>query len=151
MRLKHASSRSAFWLPILILAGASSQSSAEPNKLQYELAERCGKAARAIFEKDWEGKDIVNTPDGQTVLVFENHYNSSLNKCYYLQISTSFLTKKPPPTINVSLILLDVNENREIGAFMQSQQDRPTWCFVADATCHSKAEWQSLIKPYMER
>jgi hypothetical protein len=44
-----------------------------------------------------------------------------------------------------------VNENREIGEFMQNQQDRPAWCFVANTTCHSKAEWQTLIKPYMER
>jgi hypothetical protein len=38
-----------------------------------------------------------------------------------------------------------VNENREIGEFMQNQQDRPAWCFVADTTCHSKAERQTLI------
>ena len=34
---------------------------------------------------------------------------------------------------------------------MQREQDRPIWCFVADTTCHSKAEWQTFVKPYMER
>jgi hypothetical protein len=146
MKLNQLSSRSALWL-ILLAFGAS----AEPNKLQYELEERCGRAATAIFEKDWEGKGIVNTQDGQIVANFENHYNPTLNKCYYLLTSTSYLTKKVPPTSVVSLILVDVNDNREIGEFIQSQQDKPTWCFVADKTCHSKAEWQTLIKPYMER
>jgi len=124
---------------------------AEPNKVQYELEERCGSQAREIFEKDWKGNGIVNTQDGQIIATFQNHYNPTLNKCYYLLTSTSYLTKKVPPTSNVSLILLDVNENREIGEFMQGQQDRPTWCFVGDTTCRSKAEWQTLIKPFMER
>jgi hypothetical protein len=136
--------------PILV-AFASAPSLAESNKIQYELEERSGQAAKAIFEKDWEGKSIGNAPNGQIIANFEIHYDSVLNRCYYLLTSNSHLTKRVPPTTNVSLILIDVNENREIGEFMQNQQDRPAWCFVADTTCHSKAEWQTLIKPYMER
>jgi hypothetical protein len=125
---------------------------AEPNKVQYELEERCGRQARDIFDKDWKGGGIVNTQDGQTIATFENHYNPTLNKCFYLLTSTSHLTKGTQPSTNVSLILLDVNENQEIAEFLKNQhQDRPIWCFVAGTTCHSKEEWQGLIKPYMER
>ena len=134
---------------VILVAIASAPSLAEPNKIQFELEERCGQAARGIFEKDWEGKSIVNTPNGQIIANFENHYNPVLNRCYYLLRSNSYL--RVPPTTNVSLMLIDVNENREIGEFRQNQQDRPAWCFVANTTCHSKAEWQTLIKPYMER
>ena len=74
-----------------IYSTRSAPSLAKPNKAQYELEERCGQAARAMFEKDWEDKS------------------------------------------------------------MQREQDRPIWCFVADTTCHSKAEWQTFVKPYMER
>src|SRR5262249_25259213 len=118
---------------------------AEPNKVQYELQERCGRQARDIFEKDWKGGGIVNTQDGQIIATFENHYNPTLNKCFYLLTSTSYLTKRTQASTNVSLILLDVNENREIGEFFQGEhQERPAWCFVLDTTCHSKAEWQRL-------
>jgi hypothetical protein len=52
MKLNQLSSRSVLSLILLAFAGAPSART-EPNKLQYELEERCGKAAAAIFEKDW--------------------------------------------------------------------------------------------------
>jgi hypothetical protein len=151
MKLKQLNSRSVLSLILLAFAGAPS-SRAEPNKVQYELEEHCGKAAAAIFEKDWGDKGITNTPNGQITANFENHYNQSLNKCFYLLTSTSYLTKKPPPTSIISLILINVNDNHELGEFMQDQQQAtPAWCFVEAITRHSKAEWQALIKPYMEQ
>jgi hypothetical protein len=125
---------------------------AESNKVQYELQARCGNQARDIYAKDWNSNEIANTKDGQIVTSFENHYNLTLNKCFYLFTATSYITKGAQPSSNLSLILLDVNDNSEIGEFYQSQnQDKPSWCYVSDTTCHSKGEWQSLIKPYMER
>jgi|ERR1700730_6014801 hypothetical protein len=106
MKPNELSSGSVLSLMLLALVGASPSLRAEPNKLQYELEERCGRAAAVIFEKDWEGKGITNTPDGQIVASFENHYNQSLNKCFYLLTSTSYLTKKPMPTSLVSLMLV---------------------------------------------
>lgn len=144
--------RSLFAIVVALTLASNHNCLAEPNKIQYELEERCARAATEIFEKDWDGKGITNTPDGQIVANFENHYNQSRNKCFYLLTSTSYLTKKSPPTSFVSVILIDVNDNHELGEFMQDQQQAaPTWCFVEATTCHSKAEWQTLIKPYMER
>jgi hypothetical protein len=55
MKLKQLNSLSVLSLILLAFAGAPS-SRAEPNKVQYELEERCGKAAAAIFEKYWGDK-----------------------------------------------------------------------------------------------
>ena len=69
---------------VLLLLSATR---AEPNKVLYELQERCGKQASETFQKEW-GANVVNTKDGQTLANFENHYNAHLNKCIYLESST---------------------------------------------------------------
>src|SRR4051812_5903767 len=68
-------------LAILGSADLSARSLAEPNKVQYELAERCAKTAKALFQNSGWGNGIVDTPDGQTIASFKNHYNPDLNKC----------------------------------------------------------------------
>jgi len=60
----------------------------EPDKVLYELQERCGKQAAQVFQKDWGGT-VVNTNDGQMLANYENHYSPRLNKCFYLEVSTT--------------------------------------------------------------
>ena len=80
-------------LVALLLFGTASQ--AQPNKEQYELQERCGKRAAEFFAKAW-ASEVSNTASGQTRANYENHYNSRLNKCIYLEISNSFQRGEPP-------------------------------------------------------
>jgi hypothetical protein len=62
------------------------------------------------------------------------------------------MTTQKPSTSLLSLILIDVNENHEIGEFMKDQNwDHPAMCFVGETKCQSKEEWQKLIRPYWER
>jgi hypothetical protein len=59
---------------------------AEPNKVLYELQERCGKRAAEVFEKDF--------PDTKTTGViadYENHYSPRLNKCFIVESSTQYV------------------------------------------------------------
>ena len=58
----------------------------------YELSERCGKTAGEEFRREWKG-GIVNTATGQMTASFRNHYNSKLNKCFYLLGVTHFRNK----------------------------------------------------------
>src|SRR6266481_7021366 len=61
---------------------------AQPDKVLYELQERCGKRAAEVFQKEWGGH-IINQKDGYITADYENHYSPRFNKCFYLQKSSS--------------------------------------------------------------
>ena len=130
---------------LLLVAGIAH---AQPNKEQYELQERrCGKQAAEVFAKRW-GSGVKNSVAGQSVANYENHYNSRLNKCIYLEISNSFQRGEPPFRL---MRLFDLNENREIATYMKSEGDAFAFlCSVQDKGCRTEAEWRTLIKPFME-
>ncbi len=124
---------------------------AAPNKQEYELQERCGKVARETFEREW-GKGGLVKQDGQTMMTgYENHYNTRLNKCFYLQ-STTMYPKKGDRNRNSTLLMLlfDINENKEYGTFMGGGSVAPAACSVLGKQCDSEGAWKLLVKPYME-
>jgi hypothetical protein len=112
---------------------------AQPNKLAYELQERCAKSSAEMFARDF--KDA--TQSGITA-DYENHYNSHSNKCFSVERSTQYLKDNGKPVIIKIFVLIDVNENKVYGSF------DPLQCKVANVACHSEEEWKSLIRPYME-
>jgi hypothetical protein len=131
------------------------EASAEPNKEQYELQERCGKRAEQVFKSDNPGQPggaaITNTDEGQNITSYQNHYSSTLNKCFYLLITNSMNYKKQPQYMTTLITLLDLNENKEYGTFFRRSDSRePTHCNVQQKICHSQSEWEELLKPYME-
>ena len=78
---------------------------AQPDKVLYELQERCGKRALKYF-KEWGGH-IVNNKDGYITADYENHCSPRFSKCCYLQKSNSV-----SKTMDVqSFGLFDLNEN----------------------------------------
>src|SRR5258707_8978941 len=81
-------------LVALLLFGTASK--AQPNKEQYELQERCGKRAAEFFAKAW-ASEVSNTASGQTRANYENHYNSRLNKCSYLEIREALINAAMRP------------------------------------------------------
>jgi hypothetical protein len=126
---------------------------AEPNKEHYELQERCGKQAAKVFEKFNDGdtdNSITNTKDGQTITSYRNHYNPTLNKCFFLE-TTSILAYNASPKYTASMyILSDVSEHKEYGSFYKrSDLETPVQCVVNGKSCHSEAEWELLIAPFM--
>ena len=124
-----------------VIGAVGTASYAQPNKEQYEL--QCGKWAAEVFAKEWDS-GISNTASGN----YENHYNSRLNKCIYLEISNSFQRGEPPFRL---MRLFDLNENREIATYMKSEGDAFAFlCSVQDKGCRTEAEWRTLIKPFME-
>jgi hypothetical protein len=125
----------------------------------YELSERCGKTAGEEFRREWK-QGLVNTKTGQMLASFTNHYNSRLNKCFYLLRITHFTKKKSAgdrATMNLSMTLADINEGKEFGNYfgaptgaMKPVTGHPYDCKVLDKLCSSEAEWEALVKPYME-
>ena len=124
---------------------------AEPNKVQYELQERCGMTAALAFKNDHPDGAIINTKDGQTLARYENHYDFRLNKCFSLYTITIMAYKAEPKHTTTSLTLFDVNENKEYGNFFaRSIDNAPFLCKIRDKLCRSEDEWRELAKAYME-
>lgn len=144
--------RTLFASAIWLLACEVAPSYAGPNKEEYELQEHCGKRAQEIFKQE-NGNGITNTKDGQALTGYTNHYNKKLNKCFVLQTTTdlSYKNKQEKKSSSTLITLYDVNENKDYGSFFMRDDDaQPFVCSVLEQACHSKAEWDALIKPYME-
>ncbi len=138
----------AFGLAALLFA---STGKAEPNKEQYELQQRCGKAAAASFKDDNPDGTVSNTKDGQAIADYENHYNVALNKCFELNTITSYHLQSDPKFSSTTVTLFDVNEHKDYGSFyIRSIDAAPFMCKVLETFCHSEDEWKALIKAFME-
>ena len=130
---------------------------AAPDKVAYELQERCGKQASAEFRREFGAAGVPVTQSGKTTLHnFQNHYNSKLNACIYLLRSSGFNAvrgKKPGESTGAYEMqaLFDLNENREIASYFKFADSKAYMdCRVGGKACQSKEEWESLIRPYLE-
>jgi len=127
----------------LLLVGTASL--AQPNKEQY-VQERCGKRVAEVFAKRW-GSGVKNSVAGQTIASYENHYNSRLNKCIYLEIANTYEGDLPS---FMWMKLFDLNENGEIAVYSKAEGLPSAFCLVQAKWCGTEAEWRTLIKPFME-
>jgi hypothetical protein len=136
---------------LLVLIGAAAVcatvAQAQTATERYALQERCGKFAAEVFAKEW-GTGVSNTDNGQTIADYRNHYNFRLNKCFYLELSTTYPRSKDERQFSSSR-LFDLQENREIGTYHQLE-DAVVACDLQGKECHSLLEYQALIKPFME-
>ena len=121
---------------------------AEPNKVLYELQERCGKQASDIFKKEIDA-NVTDTSQGKMIANYENHYNARLNKCFYLQTAT-IISRGKDHTMSKSLQLFDLHENREIATYFDFDGKRVMQCEVGNNSCHTEQEWRALVKSFME-
>ena len=131
---------------VLAVLLAVPQASAQPNKEQYELRERCGKRAAEFFT-------YLDYKDAS----FENHYNPDLNGCFLLVTITKQETGKPVTWVEWQL--WDANENRELDmlgyrpgpqAFVPGTSENA--CLVGDfANCRAGERFGATVRRYMER
>jgi hypothetical protein len=123
----------------LVLIGSAQ---AQSLKEKYELSERCGKQAAEVFAKEWEAPDYYSVAN--VMASYENHYNSQLDKCFYLLTSTGKSGTK-------IMALFDLNENKDYGLYVGTAEAKePIQCYVQTSDCRSDEEWRALIKPLME-
>jgi hypothetical protein len=134
----------------VLSGGMISHCFSEPNKVESELRERCGKRTEEIWKGKFGMDDISNTKEGQVISKYENHYNPTLDKCFYLTRSNIVGKKKVTKVER----LFDVDENKEYGRFTGGNGDTFHICvmFVGKGThkCSSEDEWRGFIKQYME-
>jgi hypothetical protein len=129
----------------------------------YDLREKCAADARQWY-------DHVNAAGGsypaRSMLShgFISHYDSKANECFAMTSAVSRIKATAPRKALLVEIhdLVDVLENRNIGRYSapaaapdspQSAVSTPatvaTECRVADKTCASKEDWDTLTRPYM--
>jgi len=127
-------------LGLVLATGAQAQSPKEK-----ELIERCGKQAEEAFEKRL--KSEVSQEGHQITWGRENHYNSRLKKCLFLEaredVERGVRERK-------QLKLIDLQDNREIGVYVFIYRQSTTACSVQGKECTNEEEWRALIKPFME-
>ena len=114
----------------------------------YELQEKCGKQATALFKKEY-GTGYDKSEAGTLISSFTNHYNVKLNKCFVL-INSNSVSKSNNDTL-IMKDLWDINDNKNCGSMVRwRKQNNPMNCSVDNRICKSEGEWDSLVKPYME-
>jgi len=89
------------------------------------------------------------------VVSYQNHYNARLNKCFYLQTVNTY-PKNKAENVHEDGVLFDINDNREYGNFHRMMNYEgpydpvPVICNLLERQCHSRVEWEYLVRPYME-
>jgi len=128
-------------LSLMLATGAQAQTANEKS----ELSEKCGKQAAEVSEKRL--KSEVPAEGHQITWGHENHYNSRLKKCLFLEaredVERGVRERK-------QLKLIDLQDNREIGVYVFAYRQSTTACSVQGKECQSEEEWRALIKPFME-
>jgi hypothetical protein len=119
---------------ILILT--ATMAAAEPDVSLYRL--HCEKLADETFRR-------VSADDEDRVH-YRAHYNARLNKCLYAETYIS----PTPVGINMWVYLSDLRENRIYGGFHRSTNIGFFYCNLEDKECHSEAEWNEIVKQYMQ-
>ena len=118
-----------------ILMLSATITAAAPNATLKQLS--CDKMAAQAFRRALHDEDMVN---------YRAHYNAGLNKCFYAE-TYMFTT---PVGNNTWVYLSDLQVNRIYGGFHKSTNIGLFYCSVEGKECHSEAEWNQLVKPYME-
>jgi hypothetical protein len=119
--------------------------------VNLELQEKCGRDAREWFKEFHEGDSVATGPVVTLQNEYSNHYSEKRSRCYALVLqSTSISRGAKPAALLHTMLLADVNENREIGRFFENTSGSvPVKCNLDDHGCSSQQEWQSLAAAYM--
>jgi hypothetical protein len=141
----------AIWLTPFLLASMPISVHAAPDKVQYELQERCGKRAEQIFSRDWPHGSPDNSMGYTQTATYQSHYNPALNKCFMLETSNAYDKSRP----TVMKVLLEVNSNRQYGQFSGDQPGGKSSglspiCNFGQKSCRSESEWDAMADVYME-
>ncbi len=119
-----------------------------------DLQAKCSKDSKAWFSESFSS-------DKDTVLLdYSNHYNKEQNKCFLVvewHYKSSFYGEG---SWTNHLSLWDVYENAKLGEFVEqhiitfkppSTRTEVQGCNVLDKKCMTVAEFDDLVRPYMNK
>jgi hypothetical protein len=114
---------------VLLASGAHAQND------KSDLNVQCSKEATERFARNWSDTAKAN---------FQNHYNWSLKKCFYLENSAFYEGAQKISN------LIDLQDNKVIGTYDKLEGEPFVVCSVQGKPCASEQEWKALVKPLME-
>jgi hypothetical protein len=114
-------------------------------KIDYKLLqENCGKQCEALFQKRYF-TDNKLYPYIDKKFSYKSHYNKKLNKCFIL------ITETGRNNSYTRMRLIDIHKrDTNYGSFSIMGNEIRS-CSSLNKKCDSEEEWNSLIKPYMEK
>ena len=121
-----------------ILVLSATMAVAQSNVTVNQRKDTCEKLAAETFHRE------TAYDDGR--VEYRAHYNAHLKKCVYAE---TYISTAPVGT-NVWVYLSDLQTNRIYGGFHRSANLGLFYCNLGDKECRSEAEWNELLKPYME-
>jgi hypothetical protein len=130
-------------IALTITCGGTCTAHADPDKVAYELAERCGKRAKMMLEKN----------EGGVISTYESHYNAKLNSCFAV---TNDWHSSSGLEIKIWEIW-DVNENRRLAYASCTRVLVGDKCATADIQTPvaddpaSATAFRAALQRYMER
>jgi hypothetical protein len=135
---------------LCVVSGVAPNTWAASKKEEYELQERCGQQAKELFNQEYSNR-YEKIGKYTRLADFRNHYNIKLNKCIVVITERNFIGKPASDPLSTEITILDLNENRKFGWFLQisGKESSVVNCDVADEVCHSRSQWELLIEPYM--
>jgi hypothetical protein len=133
-----AAGRHSMPVSFAIIVLTATMTSAACNGTLQQLQKNCEKLAAETFRRE-----SVNDEDR---VAYRAHYNARLNKCFYVETYISATRVG----INTWVYLSDLQENRIYGGFHKSSNIGLFYCNLQDQECHSEANWNELVNPYME-
>jgi len=101
-----------------------------------------------IERNDYVDPDTRKTLYDETRSTFRDYYRAPRKQCFVV-ISIENTTRLDAARNRaVWVIAIELNANRSAGLFHQTN-DSADICFVGDRDCRSRAEWDSLLQPYL--
>src|SRR5499427_7021740 len=116
----------------------ATMTAAARNGTLQQLQKNCENLAAERFRRE--------SANDEDRAAYRPHYNARLNKCFYAE---TYISATPVGT-NTWVYLSDLQENRIYGGFHRSTNLGFFYCNLQHKECHSVAEWNLLVKAYME-
>ena len=133
---------------------------AKPDKVAYELKVRCGKQVDDYMSKEYgDPMKPFHPTNGGRRYIHQSHYNAKLNACLYFVQSWHYYPLDEHDKhwrtnpLSEEFDLYDLNEGRAIAHFVFGNiagTKEVSQCEVDEKTCKTKAQWDALVKPYLE-
>jgi hypothetical protein len=108
---------------------------------------KCAAAAKAYFNDN--ELSLRKATASTAFITYENHYNSSLNRCFILIHHGYYM--RSGKNMWHSEVLTDVFENKDRAYLYTTEDKEPETigCSVDDVTCMKTTDFDRLVKPFM--
>ncbi len=118
------------------------------------LQEWCDVSAETYFKRFY-GSGYYKGHEGISLSHYISHYNRTSNMCFVLlmeQLVPNNVEEAEKYGNTTFKELREIKENRVYGSFLRFYKfKKPIKCEVLGKECNSESEWDSLVKPYMEK